>query len=115
MQDLVAAAAALEKLRKEAEAAKQLAEKSAAAHTYGVDRATDRKNAALVVARLTQLQNVRPCRADMGMSVCSTLLSAGTPYFFTVAALTLVSVWYDLCRAHPGMFNLCACASLTCA
>lgn len=59
MQDLVAAAAALEKLRKEAEAAKQLAEKSAAAHTYGVDRAADRKNAALVVTRLSQLQNVR--------------------------------------------------------
>ncbi|EIE20631.1 hypothetical protein COCSUDRAFT_67158 [Coccomyxa subellipsoidea C-169] len=55
--DLVAAAAALEKLRKEAEAAKQLAEKSAAAHTYGVDRAADRKNATLVLTRLTQLQN----------------------------------------------------------
>jgi hypothetical protein len=57
-QDLVAAAAALEKLRKEAEAAKQLAEMSAAAHTYGVDRAADRQNAALVVTRLNQLQNV---------------------------------------------------------
>lgn len=54
----MAAAAALEKLRKEAEAAKQLAEMSAAAHTYGVDRAADRQNAALVVTRLNQLQNV---------------------------------------------------------
>ena len=60
LQDLVAAAALLEKLRKEAEASRQLAEKAAAALTYGVDRLADRAHAADIVNRLVQLQNVRP-------------------------------------------------------
>ena len=60
LQDLVAAAALLEKLRKEAEASRQLAENAAAALTYGVDRKADRAHAIDVVNRLVQLQNVRP-------------------------------------------------------
>lgn len=60
LQDLVAAAVLLEKLRKEAEASRQLAENAAAALTYGVDRKADRAHAIDVVNRLVQLQNVRP-------------------------------------------------------
>lgn len=68
LQDLVAAAALLEKLRKEAEASRQLAEKAAAALTYGVDRRADRAHAADVVNRLTQLQNVRAtCMPGMSL------------------------------------------------
>lgn len=55
----MAAAAALQKLRGEVDAAKQLAESAAAALTFGVDRAADKKHAATVVNRLLRLQEVR--------------------------------------------------------